>query len=347
EAKIRVGVIDTGVGIAEADLYKVFDKFMQVSTPSGVERKGLGLGLAIARELVERHGGEIWAESELGVGSKFYFTLPRFYTLNTLAKPTRERIKNFLLKGIRLYLISLLIINYKEFKKRIKVNPEKLSLDLKRLIEKAMVEFSKDDKEKPQITITGFAKGECSVILPGASEEEASRLCSLLKGKINAYFLKNKIEEAFIALGMVSYKDKAQLDGAQHFSANLYIKEIYIGSEMRRYKRVDYKVDIDVISGQGNSETFQAIDISEGGICFSYGRPLKTDALVRLRLKTPQELYLKGRVAWIKRQAQLMPLGQARYMLGLEFVHLKDSDRKILQRLVRENKINTGMKNEK
>ncbi len=89
EAKVRVGVIDTGIGIASSDLPKLFDKFVQVSKVPGIEKKGLGLGLSIAKELIERHGGEVWVESKLGVGSKFYFTLPRFYTLKVLDKQLR------------------------------------------------------------------------------------------------------------------------------------------------------------------------------------------------------------------------------------------------------------------
>ncbi len=74
--KVRVGVIDTGIGIAKKDLSRLFDKFVQVSPRgSGGVRKGIGLGLAIAKELVEAHGGQMWVESKLGVGSKFYFTL--------------------------------------------------------------------------------------------------------------------------------------------------------------------------------------------------------------------------------------------------------------------------------
>ena len=66
-------VIDSGPGIAQEDLDRLFDKFWQRSRG---DNRGVGLGLAIARGIVEAHGGRIWAESELGSGAKFYFTLP-------------------------------------------------------------------------------------------------------------------------------------------------------------------------------------------------------------------------------------------------------------------------------
>jgi signal transduction histidine kinase len=74
---LQVDVIDTGLGIGRKDLEKVFDKFYQVIRPetAGVY-KGTGLGLPISKGIVEKHGGKIWVESELGKGSKFSFTLP-------------------------------------------------------------------------------------------------------------------------------------------------------------------------------------------------------------------------------------------------------------------------------
>jgi two-component system, NtrC family, sensor histidine kinase KinB len=73
---VLVEVEDTGQGIAKEDLEKIFDKFVQVKGIAGSTPGSVGLGLAIAKEIVEVYGGKIWAESELGRGSKFSFVLP-------------------------------------------------------------------------------------------------------------------------------------------------------------------------------------------------------------------------------------------------------------------------------
>lgn len=74
ELVVEVG--DTGVGISPEHHDLIFREFAQVdSTPSRLHH-GTGLGLTIARKLVELHGGRIWVESELGQGSRFYFTIP-------------------------------------------------------------------------------------------------------------------------------------------------------------------------------------------------------------------------------------------------------------------------------
>jgi signal transduction histidine kinase len=71
-AEVRLSVQDTGPGIPAAQVEAVFERFWQVGVN---DRRGLGLGLYIARGIVEAHGGTIWAESALGEGSTFYFTL--------------------------------------------------------------------------------------------------------------------------------------------------------------------------------------------------------------------------------------------------------------------------------
>ncbi|MFL5620306.1 MAG: sensor histidine kinase [Gemmatimonadaceae bacterium] len=71
-----VEVGDTGIGISSEHHDLVFREFAQVDASASRQHHGTGLGLTIARKLVELHGGRIWLESELGRGSRFYFTIP-------------------------------------------------------------------------------------------------------------------------------------------------------------------------------------------------------------------------------------------------------------------------------
>ena len=70
---VQIAVRDSGQGIPDADLERIFNPYCQLD---GSERRGLGLGLFISKSIVQAHGGRIWAESRLGVGSTFFFTVP-------------------------------------------------------------------------------------------------------------------------------------------------------------------------------------------------------------------------------------------------------------------------------
>jgi len=70
-------VTDTGIGIKEEDLEAIFESFKQVGPAQIAGYEGTGLGLAISKQFIEMQGGRIWAESELGKGSTFTFTLPK------------------------------------------------------------------------------------------------------------------------------------------------------------------------------------------------------------------------------------------------------------------------------
>jgi two-component system, OmpR family, phosphate regulon sensor histidine kinase PhoR len=72
---VQFSVQDTGIGISETDINRIFERFYK--TDRARSSGGTGLGLAIARHLIEAHGGKIWAESREGLGSTFYFTLPK------------------------------------------------------------------------------------------------------------------------------------------------------------------------------------------------------------------------------------------------------------------------------
>ncbi|MFC4723433.1 response regulator [Geojedonia litorea] len=74
--QIIVELQDTGIGIAEEDKHKVFERFRQAGDTLTDKPKGTGLGLPICREIIEHHGGIIWMKSEPGVGSTFFFSIP-------------------------------------------------------------------------------------------------------------------------------------------------------------------------------------------------------------------------------------------------------------------------------
>jgi len=74
--EIEICVQDTGIGIPKESLTKIFDKFFQLDERTSTDISGTGIGLFVAKEIVELHGGRIWAESEEGRGAKFIFTLP-------------------------------------------------------------------------------------------------------------------------------------------------------------------------------------------------------------------------------------------------------------------------------
>jgi signal transduction histidine kinase len=67
---VEVAVTDSGHGVSREDLSKLFESFFTT------KQRGMGLGLSIARSIVESHGGRIWAESDAGAGATFRFTLP-------------------------------------------------------------------------------------------------------------------------------------------------------------------------------------------------------------------------------------------------------------------------------
>jgi len=73
---VQISVSDTGIGIKKEDMGNLFKKFQQIESATYRKYGGTGLGLAISKELVELHGGRMWAESKYGEGTNFIFKLP-------------------------------------------------------------------------------------------------------------------------------------------------------------------------------------------------------------------------------------------------------------------------------
>jgi signal transduction histidine kinase len=77
DRSIAVHVVDTGIGVQPAQLPRLFEDFYQGEGTKARDPFGCGLGLTLSRRLVIRLGGDVWATSTVGIGSKFSFTVPR------------------------------------------------------------------------------------------------------------------------------------------------------------------------------------------------------------------------------------------------------------------------------
>ncbi len=99
---IRCAVSDTGVGISEEDAKRLFKKFEQFGAPPSTGEKGTGLGLSICKGIIELHKGHIAAESRIGKGSTFHFTLPKLGPKDIFAIQLQDLIRDAFLRGATL-----------------------------------------------------------------------------------------------------------------------------------------------------------------------------------------------------------------------------------------------------
>ena len=117
ENEVEISVADTGIGISSQNIAGLFDRFSQFNRAYGPGERGTGLGLAISQEIIDMHGGRIWAESEVGKGSTFTFSLPRM---------TQDEIfREYLTNGLREAQakdcpLSLVVIRIKNIERLIK-----------------------------------------------------------------------------------------------------------------------------------------------------------------------------------------------------------------------------------
>jgi len=134
---VECSVSDTGKGISEVDLPKVFGKFQQFHRKPA--QKGTGLGLAICKGIIEAHKGRIWVESKPGEGTKFTFILPRY----TAAELFRDSLKKALEEAVHeespLSFILFDIANLNEMQRKIgRAKLASLLIELERLIKETL-----------------------------------------------------------------------------------------------------------------------------------------------------------------------------------------------------------------
>ncbi|MFH1191090.1 MAG: ATP-binding protein [Candidatus Omnitrophota bacterium] len=334
ETRVRIGVIDNGIGISKSSLPLIFNKFTQVSKIMGLGDKGVGLGLFISKKIVERHKGDIWVESKAGAGSKFYFTLLRFYALDMLDKSVRHKVSALIKKGIPVHFVSLLILNFNEFKRRLKIEEERLFKDLHAIFDQTLQEIKSKNIDNKAVGIINPKAGKFSIILPGATDRRVAKISGLLKQKIKEYFVNNKINDVFITIATLFYSQNNSLHDADISLPRFSIREIYIGSEMRRFKRLSLKTSIKLYLSNKKVELSNSIDVSTGGICLISRYLLKTDSQLKVVFVFPENkefiISTKVRVAWIRKMESLFDKDDDKYKVGLEFIDLESKYKKFI-----------------
>jgi len=119
ESEVLCSVKDTGIGISEENISRLFGKFQQFGRTDGPGVKGTGLGLSIVKALVEMHGGHIWAESQLNQGTTFHFTLPNYRNVKyDFDLKMGDIIQDTILKESQTTFIALYLSNYNELKNK-------------------------------------------------------------------------------------------------------------------------------------------------------------------------------------------------------------------------------------
>jgi diguanylate cyclase (GGDEF)-like protein len=119
EDSVECSVLDTGRGIAEEDLPKVFSKFQQFGRIAGPGEKGTGLGLSIARGIVELHHGKIWVESKLNAWTKFSFVLPKYGSQEVIFEAIEKKIAEAKKENKEFSVLVISLDNYADFSKNL------------------------------------------------------------------------------------------------------------------------------------------------------------------------------------------------------------------------------------
>lgn len=325
--KVRVGVIDTGVGIAKEDVGKLFTKFTQVSQSADNQRKGLGLGLSIAKELVVSHGGEIWVESNLGQGSKFYFTLPYLCGMDMLSPNVKKKVNTLLAKSTAVYFVSFSIIQYS------RAFTQAFS-KMGTLMQAAAKRYYAHSKEKPEVVSLDIRQGRCSFIFPSIPQENLKSLMKEFSQKIKKFFIRKGLKDIFINTGLLLHPEGIAQEEKEPVGANLKIERVWVGKEARRFERVKYRLSIELCLPEDKRIASETIDISAGGISFYSAEALKADAKARISLTlagSQKNLLLEGQVCWVGESFQD---NQPRYKIGLRFSGLDTAKKKLLSEFI-------------
>ncbi len=202
--KIELSVSDTGVGIAEENLPKVFSKFQRFPRTSGENVQGTGLGMAIAKEIVEMHQGSIKVESKINKGSRFSFSLPHVNSGRVLREYIDSKIKT---ADNDKFHLSLMVIHIHGFSRLQDESGYEKAYEFLENIKKMI----RDSLRRGADTIT-ICIGELTLILADTSIKEAEIIKKRIERTANIYLSMNKdrlLQSINIAINHATYPEEA------------------------------------------------------------------------------------------------------------------------------------------
>jgi len=180
---IQSSVEDSGVGISKENLDKVFDKFTQLDRQPGTGEKGTGLGLTITRSILLLHRGKIWVESEIGLGTKFIFTLPVYKEELGYVEQLAGQIRYAHDSQKELYLFAVCCNELTSFCNKIGKNPKQLSNELEasiRNIVQGKVSHMFHYRFKDDVEM-------CVVVIMDMNEQQIFKLKDSIKNSLLAF----------------------------------------------------------------------------------------------------------------------------------------------------------------
>ncbi|MCK5260212.1 MAG: HAMP domain-containing protein [Candidatus Omnitrophica bacterium] len=196
-------VADTGIGISKKDLARTFVKFQQFGRDPGSGEKGTGLGLTIARGIVEMHDGKIWVESEIGVGTKFILTLPKFSPELPLKAFVENGIKEAQRSNTRMSLLAMTLSEAKDDKKLLS---KARRMDYLTGMEKVL----KEGIHRQGDAVFRDTKG-CFVTLTNCSKEHIDSVCGRFKKALDGYLAREQLADTVaLKVGSATYPSDAR-----------------------------------------------------------------------------------------------------------------------------------------
>ena len=203
--EITCAVRDSGAGISEENIPKLFSKFQQFGRKAGGGEKGTGLGLSIVKSLVELHKGAIRVESRLGEGSSFVFTLPSFNSEELFREYITNGIKDARSRDARVSLIMISVVDFEGVRQRIPQERLHAALrGMERLLEESL-------RRAGDVAVKDTC--EIIVLLSDCPRESAVAVSGRLKETVLDYLRREGLDkEIKVDFGIATYPDEAGND---------------------------------------------------------------------------------------------------------------------------------------